>query len=181
MVARFKTSRTSGGFIATSAQTDSVPLRVAGVVVGAMLFGTLTFEKQWSELEVQRPKLVAEIFGNAFERKRAEAQIRKLSEELRHLSQVVTMGELTAYLAHKLNQPLGAILNYARAVRRMLAAEKPNLARIDSALEEIIRDDARAVEIVRNVRNLFRRDEKIADRSLDCRESWRKHSGNGRP
>jgi signal transduction histidine kinase len=142
----------------------TIPLRVGGVVVGAALFGTLNFEKQWSEHDINRLQLVAEIFGNAFERKRAEAQIRQLSEELRQVSQVVTMGELTASLAHELNQPLGAILNYARAVRRMLAAENPDLAKIDGALAEIIRDDARAVEIVRHVGTLFRRDEAKIER-----------------
>jgi formate hydrogenlyase transcriptional activator len=104
----------------------TIPLRVGGIVVGAALFGTLSFEKIWSEEEINRLQLVAEIFSNAFERKRAEVEIRRLSEELRQVSQVVTMGELTASLAHELNQPLGAILNYARAVRRMLACgQKP--------------------------------------------------------
>ncbi len=93
----------------------TIPLRVGGVVVGAVLFGTLNFEKNWSEHDIKRLQLVAEIFGSAFERKRSEAEIRRLSEELRQISQVVTMGELTASLAHELNQPLAAILNYARA------------------------------------------------------------------
>ena len=74
----------------------TIPVRVAGVVVGALLFGAICFEKHWSEQEVQRLKLVAEIFGNTLERKRAEAEIRRLSEELRQASQVMTMGELTA-------------------------------------------------------------------------------------
>lgn len=135
----------------------TIPLRIAGVVVGALLFGTLLSERAWTQKEVQRLKLVADIFGNAFERKRVEGEVRRLSEELRQVSQVVTMGELTASLAHELNQPLGAILNNARAARRLLASRTPDLAEIDSALDDIIRDDARAAEIVRDVRAMFKR------------------------
>jgi signal transduction histidine kinase len=137
----------------------TIPLRIAGVVVGAILFGTLLSERAWSEKEIQRLKLVAEIFGNALERKRVEAEIHRLSEELRQVSQVVTMGQLTASLSHELNQPLGAILNNARAVRRLLASKTLDLAEIESAVDDIISDDARAVEIVRDVRALFQRGE----------------------
>jgi hypothetical protein len=52
---------------------------------------------------VQRPKLCAEIFRNAFARKRVEAEIGHLSVELRRVSLVTTMGELAASLAHELN------------------------------------------------------------------------------
>src|SRR5271167_4680854 len=147
----------------------TIPLRIAEVVVGAVLFGTLLSERVWSQREVQRLKLVAEIFGNALERKRVEAKIRGLAEELRQVSQVVTMGELTASLAHELNQPLGAILNNARAVRRLPASKTPDLTEVDSAVYDIIRDDARAVEIVRNVRAMFRRGEAKMS-SVDIRE-----------
>ena len=137
----------------------AIPVKIGGTVVGAASFGALRFEKHWSEREVQRLKLIAEIFGNAFERIRAEAEIRRLSEELRHTSQVMTMGELTASLAHELNQPLGAILNNAKAARRLLVTKTPDLKEIDYALDDIIRDDARTVEIVKNVRSLFQRGE----------------------
>jgi signal transduction histidine kinase len=136
-----------------------IPVRVGGAVVGALSVGTVFSERVWSPIDVQRVKLVAEIFGNAFERKRAEAEIRRLTEELRQASHVMTMGELTASLAHELNQPLGAILNNAKAARRLLAAKTPDLIEIDAALDDIIRDDARAVDIVKNVRAMFRRGE----------------------
>jgi C4-dicarboxylate-specific signal transduction histidine kinase len=129
------------------------------VVVGALVFGALFFEKHWSEQEVQRLRLLAEIFGNAFERKRADVEIRRLSEELRQASQVMTMGELTASLAHELNQPLGAILNNAKWARRLVRANTPDLFEIDAALDDIVRDDARAVDIVKNVRAMFQRGE----------------------
>lgn len=137
----------------------TIPVKIGGTVVGAVLFGAIRFEKHWSEQEVQRLKLVAEIFGNALERKRAEAEIRRLSEELRQASQVMTMGELTASLAHELNQPLGAISNNAKAARRLLTAKNPDLIEVDAALDDIIRDDARAVDIIKDVRAMFQRGE----------------------
>jgi signal transduction histidine kinase len=157
-------ARLNGG-----ARTIAIPLRIAGAVVGALSFGAVLSEERWTQESVQRLKLVAEIFGNALERKRAEGETRRLSEELRQVSQVVTIGELTTALAQELNQPLAAILSNARAVRRLLAAKPANLAEIDTAVDDIIRDDARAVEIVRDVRALFRRDE-AKKSSVDIKE-----------
>src|SRR5208282_5929884 len=150
----------------------TIPLRIAGNVVGAILFGTLVNEKAWSLKEVQRLKLVAEIFGNALERRRVEAKVRRLAEELRQVSQVVTMGELTASLAHELNQPLTAILNNSEAALQLLTAKSPDLKEVAGALEDIVRDNTRAVEIVRSVRALFQR-EKPKTGSVDVSELLR--------
>ena len=137
----------------------TIPLKVGEVIVGGLFFGTIVSERAWPQETVQRLKLVADILGNALERKRSEAEIRRLSEELRQVSQVVTMGELTASLAHELNQPLSAIMNNARAASRMLGSKKPDLGEIKTALNDIIQDDARAVDVVRNVRAMFQRGE----------------------
>lgn len=137
----------------------TIPLKVGGVIVGGVYFGTIVSERAWPQETVQRLTLVADILGNALERKRSEAEIRRLSEELRQVSQIVTMGELTASLAHELNQPLSAIMNNARAASRMLASKKPDLGEIKTALNDIIQDDARAVDVVRNVRAMFQRGE----------------------
>ena len=82
-------------------------------MVGAFLVATIFSERTWSDETVRRLILIAGVIANAVERIRSEAEIRRLSEELRQVSQVVTMGELTASLAHELNQPLGAVLNNA--------------------------------------------------------------------
>jgi signal transduction histidine kinase len=136
-----------------------IPLTIGGAVVGALNFSTLFSERAWSQKEVQRLKLVADIFGNALERKRAEAEIRQLSEELRKASQVVSMGELTASLAHELNQPLAAIRNNSQAALHLLTAKLPDLQEVTVALEDIVRDTTRAADTVSNVRALFQRGE----------------------
>jgi signal transduction histidine kinase len=67
------------------------------------------------------------------------------------------MGGLTAALAHELNQPLTAILSNAQAAYHMLGAQKPNLKEVTVAIDDIIRDNSRAVDTIRNVRALFQR------------------------
>jgi two-component system, LuxR family, sensor kinase FixL len=69
------------------------------------------------------------------------------------------MGEITAALAHELNQSLSAVLNNSRAALRLLAAKSPHLKEVTATLEEIVRDNTRAVETIRNIRAMFKRDE----------------------
>ncbi len=137
----------------------TVPLKIGGKIVGGVSFAKLLSERGWSEKEVQRLKLVAEVFGNALERKRAFAEHHHLEQDLRKISSAAMMGELTAALAHELNQPLGAILNNAHAARRLLAAKKPDLTEIGAALDDIVRDNSRAVETIRQLRALFQHGE----------------------
>jgi signal transduction histidine kinase len=138
--------------------TAAIPLIIGGGVVGAIVFDAVARAQTWSPRSMQRLRLIAEVFGNALERERAVAEISRLREEMRQNSRVATMGELTASLAHELNQPLGAILSNAQAARRFLAAKKPDRAEAQAAIEDIIRDNSRAVETLHNVRALFQRD-----------------------
>jgi signal transduction histidine kinase len=137
----------------------TVPLKIGGIVVGAVAFGAVLREQTWSDRAVQRLRLVAQVFGNALERKRAVEEISRLKDEMHQVSRVAMMGELTVSLAHELNQPLGAILNNAQAARRMLRADQPNLEEVSAALDDIVRDNSRAVDIVAQVRALFQRGE----------------------
>src|SRR5271163_3397704 len=91
------------------------------------------------------------------DRKRAEDALRKAQADLAHANRVSTMGELSASLAHEINQPIsGAITNASTCLRR-LNREPPDLegARAGAAL--IIRDANRAAEIINRVRLFFRK------------------------
>lgn len=94
---------------------------------------------------------------NVTERKLAETKVQQQREELAHVTRVAAMGELTSSLAHELNQPLAAILNYASAGQRFLAGSEPNLSKVSEALQGIIRDEKRAAEIIRRVRAMLRK------------------------
>jgi PAS domain S-box-containing protein len=91
------------------------------------------------------------------DRKRAEAALQTMHTELVHVTRVTMMGELTASIAHELNQPLGAIVNYGHACRRLLAGGPENLAQVDQALSAMVEDAKRASEILARIRALFRK------------------------
>jgi signal transduction histidine kinase len=79
------------------------------------------------------------------------------------------MGGLTASLAHELNQPLASIQSSAEAARLFLAAQQPDLEQVKAAIDDVIQDNARAAETIRNVRALFQRD-KVEMSPVDLRE-----------
>ena len=93
------------------------------------------------------------------EHKQQEENARKLQEELMHVSRVATMGELTAALAHELNQPLMAIMSNAQAAQRFLAKKEPDINEIGEILTDIIKDDKRASEVIGRLRALLRKSE----------------------
>jgi len=92
------------------------------------------------------------------EQKRAEAMLRRNLDEIAHLNRVAAMGELTASLAHELNQPLAAILSNAQAAGRFLGGESPDLVQVRECLTDIVADDKRAAEVIRRLRGLLKKE-----------------------
>jgi C4-dicarboxylate-specific signal transduction histidine kinase len=91
------------------------------------------------------------------ERKRAEESLRQAQADLAHVSRVTTMGELTASLAHEVNQPIAAAVTSANSCIRWLAAEVPNLDKARAAAMRIVKDGTRAAEIISRIRLLFQK------------------------
>jgi PAS domain S-box len=98
---------------------------------------------------------------------------RKLVEEanrdLAHASRVAVLGELTASIAHEINQPLGAILSNADAAELLLESESPPLEEVRKILGDIRNDDLRASDIIRHIRLLTRK-QVMQMQSLDVNE-----------
>lgn len=90
---------------------------------------------------------------NVDERHVADATLRQMQSELIHVSRLSAMGAMASTLAHELNQPLTAITNYVRGIRRVLSSH-PEYAMVSDALEMTDRSAVRAAEIVRRVREL---------------------------
>ena len=110
------------------------------------------------------------------ERKRAEDRLRDTSIRLRTASKIATVAELSASIAHELNQPLMAVLANAQAAKRWLAANPPDLSEINASIERILRDIRSADEAMRHIRALFKSEayEKSDESVLDIiRESLR--------
>jgi PAS domain S-box-containing protein len=92
------------------------------------------------------------------ERKRAEEALRQAQADLAHVSRMTTMGELTASIAHEVNQPLTAIVTNASASMRWLASQPPNLEEASEALVRVINEGHRAGEVIARVRALARKE-----------------------
>jgi PAS domain S-box-containing protein len=91
------------------------------------------------------------------ERKRAEEAYREAQLELAHANRVATMGQLTASIAHEVNQPITAAITYALAARRFLSADPPNFREVDDAVSLIVKEGNRAGEVVERVRALIKK------------------------
>jgi NO-binding membrane sensor protein with MHYT domain/signal transduction histidine kinase len=90
--------------------------------------------------------------------KRAEEALRQAQADLAHVSRVTTMGELTASLAHEVNQPIAAASTNANTCLRWLAGDTPNIEEARAAAMRIVKDQTRAAEIVSRIRLLFNKD-----------------------
>jgi PAS domain S-box-containing protein len=91
------------------------------------------------------------------EHKRAEEALRQAQVDLAHVNRVTTMGELTASLAHEVNQPIAAAVTNANTCMRWLAADTPNLKEARAAAMRIVKDGKRAGEIISRIRLLFKK------------------------
>jgi PAS domain S-box-containing protein len=93
----------------------------------------------------------------------------KANRDLAHASRVAVLGELTASIAHEINQPLAAILSNAEAAELLLETESPPLDEVRKILADIRDDDVRAGEIIRHIRLLTRKGA-MRGESLDANE-----------
>ena len=84
------------------------------------------------------------------------------------MARVATLGELTASIAHEVNQPLAAVVTNGEACLRWLARDVPDLGQARSSVEHMIKNGQRASEVVRRLRALSRK----ADPQLRCRSRW---------
>ncbi len=87
---------------------------------------------------------------------RAQEALRRAQDNLARASQAASLAELSASIAHEVNQPLAAVVTNSHACRRWLAAEPPNLERARITAERITRDANAAADVVSRIRSLFK-------------------------
>jgi C4-dicarboxylate-specific signal transduction histidine kinase len=92
-------------------------------------------------------------------RKRAEIQAELDHAALRHMTRVSLLGQLSASIAHQLNQPLAAILGNAEAAQAMLGREPVDMLELREICNDIVAEDHRAAEVIRRLGALFKRGE----------------------
>lgn len=111
------------------------------------------------ELEIRVEERTAELReANENLRERGEA-LQKVQTELAHVTRVMTLGELTASIAHEVNQPLAAIVTNGNATLRWLGGATPNLYEARQAVERIIKDSYRASEVIARIRAFVKKGE----------------------
>jgi PAS domain S-box-containing protein len=113
------------------------------------------------------------------EQKRAEAEVREserryreMQMEVAHANRVATMGQLTASIAHEVNQPIAAAVTNAQAALRWLAARPPDLDEVRQALGSIVKDANRAGDVIGRIRDIVKKAPPRKDR-VDINEAIR--------
>jgi PAS domain S-box-containing protein len=90
--------------------------------------------------------------------KKAEEELHKARTELAHVARLTTLGELTASIAHEVNQPLSGIVTRANAALRWLSGQSPNVEKARETLRQIVDAGHRASDVVASVRAMFKKD-----------------------
>ena len=97
------------------------------------------------------------VIRDITERKRAEQVLQHSQAELARVARIATMGELTASIAHEINQPLAAVATNASAALHWLAGEPPNLAEAQQAMANAMNEANRASGVIERVRTLLKK------------------------
>jgi PAS domain S-box-containing protein len=119
------------------------------------------------------------IYRDITETKRFQEQQRRYHEiqlELAHVNRIATLGQLSASIAHELNQPLTGITTNCATCSRMLITDPPDLEGAREAVRRTMRDGIRAANVVERLRGLFNKREPASD-SVDLNEATREVIG----
>jgi PAS domain S-box-containing protein len=129
-------------------------------------------EVSFGEMTVDQRKIFTGFIRDISEKKRSEEELRNTQAELARMMRVMTIGQLTASIAHEVSQPLSGIIMNASTCLRMLKSDPPS---IDGALETVqrtIRDGNRASEVITRLRTLFSK-KQLEIEPLDLNEAAR--------
>ena len=149
-------------------KTEEIP-RLVMFMVSALFVGSLSAAQRSATESLRRARddlkeTVQEVQrtnealqAESRERKRAEEASRQAQADLARVSRVTTMGELTASLAHEVNQPIGAAVTNANTCIRWLARDTPNVEEARAAAMRSAKDGMRAAEIISRIRLLFKK------------------------
>jgi signal transduction histidine kinase len=165
------------GLYESEARGRVADLRRVGWAVTGLILATLAviglfilrpaaglIRRQISELRQARDELEARVWERTRELEIAGERQRALVEQFSHVARTTTIGEMASGLAHELNQPLGAIANYAEGCLVVLAGPEPAVSEIRTALERLLATTLRAGQIIDRIRKFVTRHEPRRER-----------------
>ena len=110
-----------------------------------------------SEVNLKGSRLFTGVVRDISARRLAENEARRRRDELAHAARLSTIGELTSGIAHEVNQPLTAMVNFGEACLRMLRSGSGDARKLENALQQIVDQGQRAGQIIRHLRRLARK------------------------
>ncbi len=133
---------------------------IGRVVVGQRRDGS-TFPMELAVGEMNRPsgRFFTGFVRDLSERQEADKRLQELQSELLHVARLSDMGQMASALAHELNQPLTAVVNWAQAARRLLQTQNSVSPKALEFLDNTISQANRAGQIIRRLRNFIERGE----------------------
>jgi signal transduction histidine kinase len=138
------------GALASGEEFD-VEYRIAGTD------GTLHWQSARGRADHGPGKRLIGVVSDITQRKKSESEAAQDHAELLHMTRVSLLGQLSASIAHQLNQPLASILGNAEAAQQMLQRTPVDLAELRDICADIVSEDQRAAEVIRRLGALFRR------------------------
>jgi len=130
---------------------------IGRIVVGQRRDGTtFPMELAVGEIVVGQRRLFTGFIRDITERQSTERRLQELQSELLHVSRLSAMGQMASALAHELNQPLSAIMNYAKAARRTIdGLDDPQIGRAVELIDKAAAQTGRAGQIIRRLREFI--------------------------
>jgi signal transduction histidine kinase len=122
-----------------------------------------SMKKNGDALVAARDQLEIRVAERTTELHKSVRELRETERQLAHLSRFLTMGELTASIAHEISQPLTAVVTYGHACLEWLSAAPPNLPEARQAVERVIEDGTRAGSVLRSIRSHFKKEPPAKD------------------
>jgi PAS domain S-box-containing protein len=116
-------------------------------------------EVSFGEMTLDQRRVFTGFIRDISEKKRSEQALRETQAELARMMRVMTIGQLTASIAHEVNQPLSGIITNASTCLRMLKSNPPNIDGAQETAQRTIRDGNRASEVITRLRSLFSKKE----------------------
>jgi C4-dicarboxylate-specific signal transduction histidine kinase len=138
-----------------------------GVAVVAFLTTSAVITYLVSRVRIRTEQLVstnAKLEAQIIERKQAQESLQQAQANLERLNRVMLVGEMTASIAHEVNQPIAAAVANANACLRWLAAQPPDMGEARQALGRIVKNGNRASEVIGRIRSLVKKVPQRRDR-----------------